>query len=94
MSTVKARLAGVASVLPAASAARTSNVWAPLASAGVVCGEVQVTNAAPSTRHWKVASASLENVKVGVESFVVPVGPVLIVVSGGVVSRGGSIVQA
>src|ERR671915_595182 len=86
VSTVIARLAGVASVLPAASVARTSNVCAPLASAAVVCGEVQAANAEVSTRHWNVAPASLENANVGVASDVRPFGPESIVVCGAVVS--------
>ncbi len=87
VSTLNARLAGVGSVLPAVSVARTSNVCAPSASAAVVNGVVQAANAPASTRHWKVDPASVavkENV--GVLSLVVPVGPAVIVVSGGVVS--------
>src|SRR5918996_1377403 len=86
VSTVIARLAGLVSVLPAASVARTSNVCAPSASAAVVCGDVQAANTAASTRHWKLAPASLENPNVGVESFVSPVGPESIVVCGAAVS--------
>src|ERR671914_345926 len=86
VSTVIARLAGLASVLPAASVARTSNVCAPSDNAPVVCGEVHAANAAVSTRHWKFAPASLENPKVGVESLVSPEGPESIVVWGATVS--------
>src|ERR687895_580307 len=86
VSTVIVRLAGLVSVLPAASVARTSNVCAPPENAPVVCGEVQAAKAAASTRHWKPAPASLENPKVGVESLVSPVGPESIVVCGAAVS--------
>ena len=75
VSTVKARLAGLASALPAWSIARTSNVWAPSARAAIVSGELQAAKAPASTRHWKVAPGSLEKVKVGVASFVGPAGP-------------------
>ena len=86
VSTENARLAGVSSTLPAASVARTSKVCAPSVSAAVVRGEPHVANAAASTRHSKLAPASLENAKVGVESLVSPLGPASTVVSGGVVS--------
>jgi hypothetical protein len=85
VSTVNARPAA-APVLPAASRARTSNVHAASASACVVCGELQAANAAAWTRHWKLAPASLENPNVGVESFVGPEGPDVIVVCGATVS--------
>src|SRR5918996_2667883 len=86
VSTVIARLAGLVSVLPAASVARTSNVCAPSDNAPVVCGEVQAAKAPASTRHWKLAPASLENPNVGVESLVRPVGPEVIVAGGATVS--------
>src|SRR5918996_2295943 len=86
VSTVIARLAGLPSVLPAASVARTSNVCAPSDNAPVVCGDVQAAKAALSTRHWKFAPGSLENPNVGVESLVNPVGPESIVVCGAAVS--------
>ena len=87
VSTVKARLAGEASTLPAASIARTSNVCGPSLSADVVNGVVQAAKVPASTRHWKVESAWLEvKENVGVLSFVGPDGPAVIVVSGGVVS--------
>src|SRR5918997_485077 len=85
VSTVIARLAGLVSVLPAASVARTWNVCAPSDNAPVVCGEVQAAKAAASTRHWKLAPASLEKPKVGVE-FVSPPGPDVMVVCGPSVS--------
>ena len=42
VSTVNDRVAGVASTLPAASAARTEKVYVPSASALYACGEVHV----------------------------------------------------
>ena len=39
--TVKVRVAGVGSMLPAASVARTEKVWEPSARCGVVIGELQ-----------------------------------------------------
>ena len=66
---MKVCVAGVPSALPAGSIARTSNVWLPSVSTPVVNGEVQVANAAPSTRHWNVEPASVAvNVNVGVLS--------------------------
>jgi hypothetical protein len=53
--TVKARLAGLVSMLPAASVARTSKVCGPSASAAVVWGEEQTAKGWLSTRHSKVA---------------------------------------
>ncbi len=89
VSTVKVRDAGVASRLPAASVARTANVWEPCVSVPVVKGDVQLVKAAPSTLHWKVAGDSLdENVKAGVVLLVEPpfATPESMVVFGGVVS--------
>src|SRR5688500_16993326 len=73
--TVKLRLAGVASTLPTASVARTSKVCAPSARAAGVCepGPEQAPNAPESIRHWKLEPASVEEkANVGVAS---PVGP-------------------
>ncbi len=68
-SIVQVSLAGVASVLPAGSVARTSKVWLPAPSAGEVKGLVQVVQEPPSMRHSKVEPGSLElKVKVGVVS--------------------------
>jgi hypothetical protein len=67
--------------------ARTSKVCVPSARAAVVNGVVQAVNAPASTRHWKVDPDSEEmNVKVGVVSLVVPVGPPVMVVCGSTVS--------
>jgi hypothetical protein len=89
VSTVKALVAGVASVFPAASVARTESVYEPSRRDAGVYGEEHVENVTPSRAHANVEPASLdENVKVGVESAVAPVGPPVIAVSGGVVSPG------
>ena len=78
-------MAGVASVLPAASVARTSNVWLPAPSAAVVSGLVHGAYEPPSTRHSKVAPGLLAlKSKVGVVSFDGSFGPESIVVSGAV----------
>jgi hypothetical protein len=54
----------VASVLPAASVARTWNVCDAFESPVYACGLVQLAKAAPSSEHWKVLGVSDElNVK-------------------------------
>ena len=58
VSTVNVRVAGVGSTLPAASRARTANVYSPSASAPRLCGDVHAANAAASSRHSNVAPAS------------------------------------
>src|SRR4051794_2630348 len=78
-------LAGVASLFPAASVARTSKVWLPSASAAVVCGLVQALQLPPSTRHSNVEPASDEwNVNAGVAVLSSAGGAESIVVSGAV----------
>ncbi|MEJ7787875.1 MAG: hypothetical protein WKF96_23990, partial [Solirubrobacteraceae bacterium] len=87
--TLKLRLAGVGSVLPAASVPRTSYLCRPGLTALVVCGEVHDAKGSPSTRHSKLDPASSAlNANVGVSSSLVGGGPAVIVVSGGVVSGG------
>jgi hypothetical protein len=79
-------------VLPATSVARTATLCAPSASAAVVHGLVHGAHAPESTWHSKVDGFSVEvNANVGVLSFVVPFGPEVIVVSGGVVSGAGAV---
>src|SRR6266481_4498361 len=70
-STVQVEPAGVASVFPAASVARTSKLWLPSPSAGEsVWGEVQAVQPPPSMRHSNVEPDSLElKVNVGVVLF-------------------------
>src|SRR5918992_3377409 len=92
------RLAGVRSTLPAASLARTRNWCTPTARLAYWAGEAQVLNAAPSSEHSNLRSAAgvlaslPENVSVADLTAVSAGGPVSTVVSGGVVSGGGSTV--
>src|SRR5215210_6804819 len=67
-STVQVWPAGVASVLPAASVARTWKVWLPAVSAGEIdSGLVQDVQLPLSMRHSKLEPASEElNMKLGV----------------------------
>ena len=65
VSIVKVRLAGVGSTFPAASRARTSNVYVPSASAPTLCGDVHAVNAAAFSRHSNVAPTSEPNVNTG-----------------------------
>jgi hypothetical protein len=91
--TVKERVAGDASVLPATSVARTETECDPSLSADVVHGLAQSAHEPESTRHSKTELDSLAvKANVGVLSVVVPVGPDVIVVSGAVVSGGGLVV--
>ena len=80
VSTVNERDAGVASTLPAASVARTMNVYAPSASEPRIRGDVHGPNVptaapGPSRRHSNVAFASLEvNVIVALLTLIGPSG--------------------
>src|SRR5215213_8798513 len=58
-STVKARLAGVASVLPAGSVARTEKVCAPSGSPATALGELHADHEPLSTRHSKLDPPSV-----------------------------------
>src|SRR5215210_4206616 len=79
--------AGVGSVLPAASVARTRNVWLPSASAEYAFGLAHGANPAPSSSQAKLEPGSLEaNEKLAAVAFVSAGGPKSMVVSGGVVS--------
>jgi hypothetical protein len=82
---VQAELAGVASVLPAWSVARTANVWLPTLRSVSVTGEAHVANAPPSVEHSNVEPVSLaEKVSVALVLAVEAFGPESIVVSGAV----------
>ena len=59
VSIVSVRVTGEASVLPAASLARTENVWVPSASVASVFGLVHVDQVPLSSLHWKVAPDSV-----------------------------------
>jgi hypothetical protein len=85
--TVNLRDAGVGSTFPAASIARTLNVWTPAASPVNRAGLAHGAQAPPSRRHSKRAPASLaENANVALLPLTAP-SP--IAVSGGVVSGCG-----
>ena len=73
--------------MPAASVARTLKVWEPLVRPLYCFGEVQLLKGAPSRLHSKVEPDSLEeNPKAASVLLTVPVGPEVMVVSGGVLS--------
>jgi hypothetical protein len=87
VSTVQVRLAGVGSVLPTASVARTCTVWLPSVSPVYVLALVQEANAPASSLHSNVLPASEDaNSKVPLVWFVGLVGPEVMVVCGGVAS--------
>ena len=84
-STVKERVAGVGSVAPAASTARTSNVFASARWAAVGaarCTPRTLPRPRRGTGRSRPGSVDV-NVNVGVASLVSPVGPPVIVVFGG-----------
>ena len=86
---VKVRVAGVGSVLSAASVARTGMCAGPQRGRCSPWGSCRVSTRAPgpSRRHSKVEPGSeAENTNAGEASSVDPTGPASIVVSGGVVS--------
>jgi hypothetical protein len=87
---VQLRLAGVGSVLPALSLARTSKLWSVAVSEEYCLGELQGLQAPESMRHSKLEPFSLAlKLKLAEVAPVDPEGPESIVVSGGVVSAGG-----
>ena len=87
VSTVQAYEAGVGSVLPAPSIARTSKVWLPSASRPATSGLVHGVQGPASTRHSKAAPGSSDsNSKVGASSFDGSAGTSTIVVCGATVS--------
>ena len=78
-------VAGVASVLPAGSVARTSKVWLLSAMPVTLCGLVHGANDPPSTLHSKDEPASLEsNVNDGIAALDGSEGLVRMVVLGAV----------
>jgi hypothetical protein len=92
--TVQLWLAGVPSVLPAASIARTLKLCAPTAKLLWVNPGVHAAKGPPSREHSKVEPDSLaENVNVALVLVVEAAGPESIVVSGGVESEGDATVQ-
>src|SRR5690242_8363882 len=78
-------VSGDASVLPAASVARTSSVCALSVRPATLCGLVQGDQVPPSTRHSNVEPASVElKLKLGVATLDGSAGLAVIVVSGAV----------
>src|SRR4051812_12822791 len=75
VSTVNARDGGVGSTLPASSGARTENVYDPAAGCMLEGGAHGFQSNPGSTLHSNVEPGSPRNVKVGVASVVVPLGP-------------------
>src|SRR5262249_13222657 len=87
VSTVHERVAGVGSLLPAASVAVTVKGCAPAARPVSCLGDVHDVGAALSSWHVNVDPVSVEvKLNDAVDAFVSPVGPAVIDVSGGVVS--------
>jgi hypothetical protein len=73
--------------LPAASFARTENVCDPFEMLVYVVGDVQGTQAPPSSLHSKLDPASVEvKVNVALVELTVPLGPLVIDVFGATVS--------
>ena len=86
-STVNVRLAGVGSMLPAVSMARSSKVCSPSVRTTSSTGETHAANGLSSNRHSNEATpTAASKEKIGVLSVVRPDGPLVIVVSGAVVS--------
>ncbi len=86
-STTHVKLAGVASVLPAASVAATWKVWPASVRGLYVLGDAQAVSAAPSSPHLKlVLPSGALNVKVALVAAVSEAGLVPMTVSGAVVS--------
>ena len=87
VSITQRRLAGVGSLFPAASVARTRNSCAPATRGPYSRGEVQGANAAASSEHSSRDPGSLpENAKLALWLLVGSAGPDSIAVSGGVTS--------
>jgi hypothetical protein len=87
VSTVHEEEAGLGSVLPARSVARTSKVWDPSPRPGCSAGEVQGSKVASSNEHSKVeAASSAAKAKVAEVFLVGSSGRSVMVVSGAVVS--------
>src|SRR5918999_6356387 len=66
--TVQLRLAGVASRLPSASVAKTSNVRGPARSPVYSTPLSQSSSAPPSSEHWNVISAGADRLSVALKT--------------------------
>lgn len=86
VATVHDLVAGVGSMLPAVSRARTVNVCPPSARPLYAWGDEQGPKEAPSRAHSNVAASVAVNSNVAELDATVPLGPDVIVVSGGVLS--------
>src|SRR5215212_7232545 len=87
VSIVHVRLAGVLSVLPIASVARTWKVCDPFVNPEYAFGEVQALKAAPSRLQVKVEPVSVAvKLKLAAVLATVPDGPTVMVVSGARIS--------
>src|SRR5687768_7634987 len=81
---VQVRVAGERSAFPAASLARTLKVCCPSASPSYVLGDAHVVKDPASSWHSNVEPASLEvNSKAASAVVTTPLGPAVMVVSGG-----------
>jgi hypothetical protein len=79
--------AGVGSVLPAGSVARTWKVWLPVESPEYAFGLVQIEKPPPSSWHWNVLPPSVDvKLKLAAAEFVGLRGLSVMNVSGGPVS--------
>jgi hypothetical protein len=86
-STVHVKTAGVGSVFPAGSVARTWNVWLPSTRLEYALGLVQAPNPPPSSWHWKELPASVDvKLKLAEVAFVGFEGFAVMEVSGAPVS--------
>ncbi len=83
VSTVRTRVAGLGSVFPASSVARTAKVCSPSSSFVYACGEEHFCQGPPSSRQLKVECGSLEaNPNEASAETTGPDGPDVIVVWG------------
>ena len=86
VSMVHVKLAGVVSAFPAASRARTNNVWLPSDRPARASGVVHATKAAPSRLHSKVPASFEVNVKLAEVELLTAGGVEVRVVLGAMVS--------
>src|SRR5215207_4285831 len=86
---VKVNVAGVVSMLPAASLAHTLNVYVvPTVRLSYIWGEVQLVRveSRPTNLHWNELGSLEVNSKVAVVPITLPLRGLVMVVSGGVVT--------
>src|SRR6476620_5195167 len=90
VSITQVRSAGVGSELPAASIARTAKTCEPTARSAYFFGDVHPSKAPPSKAHSKVPGSVAVKVNSAAVLLLVPDGPPVIEVLGGVASGPGS----